>query len=101
MKKILVSFIDWCLGVRKIKTTPAPSNYPGIPPKNLSWEDAKEYVFPSIVPLTLWDIPEVCPDCGQKLLKYRSDYQEIEGVGQYMVVGKYCEKGCYTNLDCA
>jgi hypothetical protein len=78
----------------------AKNNWKGIPKQNLTWKEVSKKTFHFIIPMTLNVIPFQCPHCKTQLKEYKSDKQKIENTYQYMVVGKYCPKGCYTYLEC-
>lgn len=88
---------------------PAPSNYEGIPPEGMTWNEAWKYVLPSIPrgvvgpnSITFPKRLELCPKCNKALKYYQSDLQVMEdNHKQYMVTGEYCLDGHYTHLDCA
>jgi len=82
----------------------ASNNYPGIPPKNMLWEDAWKFYSRSIVPyhggkLYIEKALESCPTCGKSLVDYRSDFNPE--LNQHMVTGEYCPDGHYTHIECA
>lgn len=79
----------------------APNNWPGVPKENLTHEEVSKITFPQVIPMVFDIEPEICPKCGNKLEKYKSDWWKIEKGGQYMVRGAFCRAGCYTYLDCA
>jgi hypothetical protein len=94
----------------KVIYYPAPSNYEGVPPEGITWDEAWKYVKPSIPcgvvagrnSITFSKQLDLCPKCNKKLKKYQSDLQVIElDDKQYMVTGEYCPDGHYTHLDCA
>jgi hypothetical protein len=79
-----------------LKTSAIPTgNFQGIPKKNLTWQE----VYDMNLKIHLAEFPEICPVCGKKLRKYKSDYEKIEGGGQYMVQGIYCKEGHFTYLE--
>lgn len=81
---------------------PAENNWDGVPKPGLTWDEVRkgtEKIRP-IIPMTLEVDPTECPVCGGPLEKYESDWCDIEeNSGQYAVIGLYCNKGHWTNLD--
>lgn len=71
-------------------------NFTGIPKPGLTWEE----VSSMNLDISLSKFPDKCPVCNKKLIEYKSDYQKIEGSGQFMVIGIYCPKGHFTFLEC-
>jgi hypothetical protein len=85
------------------KEVPAKSNWIGVPNSGLTWDEVSTRTqdMSPIASMTLPVVPEFCPICKRRLLDYKSDWQKIEGGGQYMVVGNYCPEGHWTHLEWA
>lgn len=77
--------------------TEIKSNFSGIPKPDLTWKE----VFDMNLAQYFGENPKFCPECGSKLIQYKSSWEKIENSGQYMVVGIYCPSGDFTFLDCA
>ena len=92
-------FLKRLLGRIEFIEVPAPNNWEGVPPPNLTWKEVVKKTEKFIVPFTQWIIPRECPVCGGVLRGYLSDYDM--DIQQYMVSGVYCPKGHYTNLTFA
>lgn len=74
----------------------ATSNYDGVPPEGITWEEACRVV--NVTPF-VYDVPlSHCPECTKLLVLYQSDWWEIDDGGQYAVTGQYCPEGHYTHL---
>lgn len=89
---------------RRITYEPAPSNYEGVPPEGLTWEEVmlmrdEKPRTTSDGTIVLYTRRKLCPECGKDLMDYWSDYDE--GMGQHNVAGEYCPDGHYTHLDFA
>jgi hypothetical protein len=80
-----------------LKYSAVTGNFQGVPKENLTWQE----VYDMNLKIYLAELPEICPVCKKKLHNYESNYEKIEGGGQYMVQGIYCKEGHFTYLEIA